>query len=56
MKEQVLCDVEWSPDIHVVWLESRAATELTLHIQARVSLIQDFVFKQHDVALMRPMA
>ncbi len=39
--EQVLCDIEWSCDMCVVWLESRTVTELT-HGQG-TSLIQDSV-------------
>ncbi len=35
MNEQALCDVEWSCDMHVVWLESRAVTELTPHTWTR---------------------
>ncbi len=35
LNEHVLCDIEWSCDMHVVWLESKAATELTPHIWTR---------------------
>ncbi len=35
MNEQVLCDVEWSCDMCVVWLQSRAAAELTPRMWTR---------------------
>ncbi len=33
LNEQVLCDVEWSCDVCVVWLESRAAMELLVALR-----------------------
>ncbi len=35
LNEHVLCDIEWSCDMRVVWLESKAAMELTPHIWTR---------------------
>ncbi len=36
MNELVLCDVAWSCDMRVVWLDSRDAMELTPHIWTRI--------------------
>ncbi len=35
MNEPVLCDVEWSCDMRVVWLQNRAAMELKLRVWTR---------------------
>ncbi len=55
MSEQVLCDGERSCDMCVVWLESRAATELTRAYGQGASVIQGSVLDQRhsnvDVAL-----